>query len=286
MNTSNLRVLLVLAETKSINKAAQLLYMTAPTVKHALDSLEAEAGFALFDRSHAGLEITRSVKVFAGYAERTLALLDEGISLASEASTDGQKQLDAPWMTNVIQDPLFPSAFATFQLEHPEIVLNFRRVPSFLGEHYDVINGFADVTHTHAVSHPLSHLPLCCIVAKSHPLAGKKSIGIEELSPYRLFVPRSEMFDLMDDHARSFLNSDSANTEPITIFQEGDLFSQCFLEQCAAIVIGEWAVSNVAYADPIPIEETSFEYCLYTQSNPSASVATYVAFMQDYYATA
>lgn len=70
MNTDYLRTLITLKETGSFRKAADLLYLTPPAVKHALDSLEAETNLTLFNRSHTGLAITESGTVLAEYAEK------------------------------------------------------------------------------------------------------------------------------------------------------------------------------------------------------------------------
>lgn len=58
MNTHRIQIALKIAETQSISKAAAALFLTQPSVSSALNALEAEIGFRIFERNNKGLKIT------------------------------------------------------------------------------------------------------------------------------------------------------------------------------------------------------------------------------------
>lgn len=288
MNLDYLRTFLILSEVKSIQKAANILYLTPPAVKRILDNLEVQSGLTLFQRTHTGLEITESGTIFATYASQILDLYNEALSVAGSASDNERETIDAPWLSTQIKDPVFASAFSAFQAAHPEIDVLFRRVESLVGEHYDAINGYADIQHTHAVGHFLSQLPLCCAIAKDHPLATKDSIEIKDLAPYEILIPNSELVDRMDEQTRLFFKLEANKVQFTDLgFRESELFQWCAREQRTAVLIGDWTRGDSSvYIKTLLIEKASFENNCYTQKNPSKTTTTYVEFMQAFYANA
>ena len=57
MDTSTLRYFTVVAETQHMNRAAQLLNITQPSLSTSIKRLEAEIGYQLFDRSGRGIQL-------------------------------------------------------------------------------------------------------------------------------------------------------------------------------------------------------------------------------------
>ncbi len=75
MKTEQIILALTIAREKSINKAAQTLFISQPTASNMLKSLEAELGYPIFERSRAGMHLTEMGSEFIGYAgsiEQTL----------------------------------------------------------------------------------------------------------------------------------------------------------------------------------------------------------------------
>ena len=285
MNTSHLQAFITLAEAGSFSRAARRLFLTPPAVKYALDALESETGLTLFVRTHAGLELTSAGIVFADYATRILALADEGISRAANSSPDGRQRIDAPWMWAPLRDPCFHRAFAAFRKEHPDIDVRFKRVDSLIGEHFDAINGYADIAHTRAVGHLLSMLPLCCVVAGSHPLANEPSVAIEDLAPYDLLVPNQELIERMDERTQLFLGTREKTLKRMDFTtRSSEFYTWCIEQNRAVLVIGAWSRTDDTFGlQYIPIDGASFENCVFTQEHPSNAVEAYVDFMRAFY---
>lgn len=68
------------AKTGSLTKAARKLYLTQPSVSHAIKQLEARFGVTLFARTSKGVQLTREGAVLFAYIEQSQTL----ISLAEE----------------------------------------------------------------------------------------------------------------------------------------------------------------------------------------------------------
>lgn len=66
-----------IAETKSINKAAERLYVGQPTLSRAVKELEANLGVAIFERSAKGMLLTADGEAFVRYAKTVLKQVDE-----------------------------------------------------------------------------------------------------------------------------------------------------------------------------------------------------------------
>ena len=58
MTFVQLRYILTIAETKSMNKAAELLYVSQPSLTNAVKELEKEIGITIFFRSGRGVTLT------------------------------------------------------------------------------------------------------------------------------------------------------------------------------------------------------------------------------------
>ena len=78
MTLTQLNYIITIAETKSINKAAEKLYVSQPSLTSAVQELEKELGLTLFYRSGRGVTLTNDGAEFLLYA-RQLYSQYEGI---------------------------------------------------------------------------------------------------------------------------------------------------------------------------------------------------------------
>ena len=68
MTLIQLKYILTIAETKSLNKAAEQLYVSQPSLTNALKELEKEIGITIFFRSGRGVTLTNDGVEFLTYA--------------------------------------------------------------------------------------------------------------------------------------------------------------------------------------------------------------------------
>ena len=75
MTLIQLKYILTIAETKSLNKAAEQLYVSQPSLTNALKELEKEIGITIFFRSGRGVTLTNDGVEFLIYAVIQKAVL-------------------------------------------------------------------------------------------------------------------------------------------------------------------------------------------------------------------
>ena len=82
MQTSYLQYMVEIDRTRSITQAAANLYMTQPSLSRILHELEAQMGFAIFERSNRGVRPTEAGVAFLQHAKRILNEMEalEGLS--------------------------------------------------------------------------------------------------------------------------------------------------------------------------------------------------------------
>ena len=77
LDIKQLRALLVIAETGSVSRAAEILNIVQPAVSRQLRLLEEDLGTALFSRGRRGMELTDSGQLLVEHARRALRELDQ-----------------------------------------------------------------------------------------------------------------------------------------------------------------------------------------------------------------
>lgn len=88
MNVQQLKYVAVIANSGSFREAAKKLYVTQPSLSHAIKELESELGLTLFNRTNKGITLTEAGVEFLGYTENVLAQFEriENRYLANEES--------------------------------------------------------------------------------------------------------------------------------------------------------------------------------------------------------
>ena len=91
MNLLHMKYAVVVAQTGSINKAAEKLYVGQPNLSRALKELESSLGVAIFERSAKGMFLTPDGEVFIRYAKTILKQVDDVEGLFRDGSV-GKKR--------------------------------------------------------------------------------------------------------------------------------------------------------------------------------------------------
>ncbi|HET9443860.1 MAG TPA: LysR family transcriptional regulator [Acidimicrobiales bacterium] len=124
MTLGQLRTFLAVAAHGSVRAAAEHLVVTQPAVSSALAALQKEVGVALVVREGRGLRITAAGEEFAGYARRSLALLEEAKSAAEGRAGVERERLRVAAVTTA-GERILPLALRSFRTSFPsaEIVI-------------------------------------------------------------------------------------------------------------------------------------------------------------------
>ncbi len=91
MNLIHLKYAVEVADSGSINKAAERLFMGQPNLSRAIKELESSLGITIFDRSVKGMVPTPEGETFLGYARQILRQIDEIGSVYQEKSVRKQR---------------------------------------------------------------------------------------------------------------------------------------------------------------------------------------------------
>ena len=91
MNLLHMKYAVTIADTNSINKAAEKLYVGQSALSRAIKELEAGLGVTLFERSAKGMTLTADGEVFVRYARTVLKQVDEIKNMFNEGAA-GKKR--------------------------------------------------------------------------------------------------------------------------------------------------------------------------------------------------
>ena len=72
-----LRILKAIATEKNFTKAAELLYLSQPSLSKQIKTLEQNLGIRILNREKNKISLTENGQVFLQYAERILTLCEE-----------------------------------------------------------------------------------------------------------------------------------------------------------------------------------------------------------------
>ena len=91
MNLLHMKYAVTIADTNSINKAAEKLYVGQSALSRAIKELEAGLGVTLFERSAKGMTLTADGEVFVRYERTVLKQVDEIENMFNEGAA-GKKR--------------------------------------------------------------------------------------------------------------------------------------------------------------------------------------------------
>ena len=118
-----LRILKAIATEKNFTKAAELLYLSQPSLSKQIKTLEQNLGIKILDRQNNKISLTESGKVFLQYAERILALCEESCRAIIDLK-NGERGNLTVGASQTIGTYLMPRFLALFAQTYPQINLN------------------------------------------------------------------------------------------------------------------------------------------------------------------
>lgn len=178
LTLDQLRVLVAVAETGSFRAAAKRIRRVQSAVSHAIATLEAQLGVALFDRSARRPEMTPEGRALLADAKAILLRTD-----AMRARARGMGE-GVELNVSLVVDTLFPlkavaHALRDLRNAYPSVAVNLRTAP--LGEPLAALRDgrcAMAITVGEEFREPeiqleaLSPVPFVVVVAAHHPLAG------------------------------------------------------------------------------------------------------------------
>lgn len=196
MTLQQLRYVIEIAESGSMNVAAKKLYLSQPSLSGAVKELESELGFDIFLRSNRGIVITPDGEDFLGYARQVLdqfeLLNDKFIEKKSKKKFSVSMQHYSfavkAFIEVVKQFGMDSYEFAVHETKTGEIIENVKNFKSEIGIIY--MNDFNEQVLRKILREnelEFKELFACntyVYLWGQHPLAKNKSISIKELEDY------------------------------------------------------------------------------------------------------
>ena len=195
-----LRAFCYAARHLSISRAAERIFLSQPAVSHQIRTLEEELEVTLFDRHGARIALTPAGERFYQAARPLVERLDRlrvtftegyrGVSSADLNIAAGQ----AASVT------VLPKFLKRFKVQHPRIRVNLsvadgqESLRSLMNYDVDLVVAAVDVTPPEAEFRPLLSSEMVFITPEHHPLAGRTSVELAEITAYPTVAPPSSNY--------------------------------------------------------------------------------------------
>ncbi len=197
MTLNQLRYVIQIADSSSMNEAAKAMFISQPSLSASVKDLEDEIGIEIFIRSNRGISLTPEGKEFLGYARQVVQqyeliekrYIDKG-EYKKRFSVSMQHYTFAvnAFIEVVKQYGIDEYDFSVYETRTNDVIQNVRNFKSEVGILY--LNDFnrkvlEKIFSENELSfHKLFDCHIYAYVAKSHPLAKKDRVTLEELSEY------------------------------------------------------------------------------------------------------
>ena len=184
-----LRILKAVATEKNFTKAAEVLYLSQPSLSKQIKTLEKNLDILLINRENNKISLTENGKVFLQYSERILALCEESCRALIDLKNGDRGNLTVG-ASQTIGTYLMPRVLALFAQNYPQIDLkvqvNSTRLiaNNVLNREIDIAVVGGEIPNELKKNLTIKHFvedELSLIISKSHPFAKNKKINKENL---------------------------------------------------------------------------------------------------------
>ena len=196
MTLQQLKYVITVADSGSMNEAAKQLFISQPSLSASIRELEKEIGFDVFLRSNHGIIITPNGEEFLGYArqvaEQYRLLSNRYIEKEAKEKFSVSMQHYSfavkAFVETVKRAGMENYEFAIYETKTYEIIENVRNFKSELGILY--LNDFNEKVLQKILREnqlKFTELFTCdtyVYLRSGHPLAGRSVISMEDLEPY------------------------------------------------------------------------------------------------------
>lgn len=184
-----LRILKAVATEKNFTKAAEVLYLSQPSLSKQIKTLEKNLDILLVNRENNKISLTENGKVFLQYSERILALCEESCRALIDLKNGDRGNLTVG-ASQTIGTYLMPRVLALFAQNYPQINLKVQVASTrliannVLNREIDIAVVGGEIPNELKKNLTIKNFvedELSLIISNSHPFAKKKKIKKENL---------------------------------------------------------------------------------------------------------
>lgn len=197
MTLQQLHYVIAISEAGSLNKAAEVLYVSQPSLSGALQELERELGITIFHRSGRGVSLTNDGAEFLTYARQLYyqyeVLMDKygksgTLKKKFGVSTQHYSFAVKTFVEMVKQFNIAEYEFAIRETKTREVIEDVATMRSEIGVLYLSSFNRSAMTKLFKANdlefHTLIHCKAYVYLWRGHPLAGLPEIRLEQLHDY------------------------------------------------------------------------------------------------------
>ena len=184
-----LRILKAVATEKNFTKAAEILYLSQPSLSKQIKTLEKNLDILLINRENNRISLTENGKVFLQYSERILALCEESCRALIDLKNGDRGSLHIG-TSQTVGTYLMPQILALFAQNYPQINLKVQ-VNSTPIIAKNLLKGEIDIAlvggnipnklKKNLIIQDFVEDEISLIISTSHPFSKKKKINKEDL---------------------------------------------------------------------------------------------------------
>lgn len=190
MNFNHLDYFITLAKVQHYTKAANLLYISQPSLTYAISSLEKELGLDLFQKEGRNVVLTEAGRIFLREIQPGMASLNSGLH-KMKALRRGSGFVHIASVRTLTKS-FVPQLAYTFKEQHPDKEINYEFSNS-TGLSGDIINGIKnklyDVGFCSFVENeeqirfdPVYEQEMVILLPEDHPLAEHDTLPLEAIA--------------------------------------------------------------------------------------------------------
>ena len=197
MKLQQLKYVITIADTRSMNEAAKQLFIAQPSLSGAVKEIEKELGFDIFVRTNRGVEITKEGAEFIAYAKQVMEQVDNlerrFFTTETEASilsvSEQHYAFAVAAMIDYINEQDMDSYdFSMRECQTSEVIDDVKNLRSEIGL-LSTNNFNSKVMMRFLKDNRMDFIPLfdsepCVFLPKNHPLAGVQALKIADLADY------------------------------------------------------------------------------------------------------
>lgn len=188
-----MQIFVSVARNKSYNKAATAIHLSQPAITANIQELERRLGVRLLDRTTKHVRLTNEGEEFYGAVERFLDDLDIAIKNMESISEKRRGRLTIACLPSVAVELVSPAA-RKFAMQYPAVAVRILDgneasvIESVHGQKVDFgVSGYRD-NLSELVFTPLARDYFAAVFEKSHPLAHKSVVRLEDVCVYPFIV--------------------------------------------------------------------------------------------------
>jgi DNA-binding transcriptional LysR family regulator len=129
MEINQVKIFITVAKVSSFSKAADLLYISQPTVTNNIKKLENELGIHLFYRNHRSVSLTESGSLFYKHAMEIINAYEKADHFLTGYKKDMQGSLEF-FASTIPEQYLLPNVIAAFRKKYPLTRIVMKHLPS------------------------------------------------------------------------------------------------------------------------------------------------------------